>query len=103
MAAEPVSFWPASLLWGISPQTFAVPPAPQDWFAGQVPQLSTSEQPSLMPPQFLPSAEQVVGVQVEPLPQTLAVPPPPQLSGLVQLPQLSLPPQPSGMDPQFLL
>jgi hypothetical protein len=37
-----------------------------------------------MVPQFLPCAEQVVGVQ----PQTLAVPLPPQVWGAVQVPQV---------------
>ena len=67
-----------------------------------MPQLITSAQPSEMPPQFLPSAEQVVGVQVEPAPQTLATPPPPQVSVPEQLPQVIWPPQPSGIVPQSL-
>jgi hypothetical protein len=42
----------------------------------QVPHWSVFPQPSLIAPQFLPWAEQVVGVQAVP-PQTLGVPPPP--------------------------
>src|SRR5262249_44979778 len=58
-------------------------------------------QPSLIEPQFLPWAAQVVGVQAG-APQTLAVPPPPQVWGEVQEPQLRVPPQPSLIEPQFL-
>jgi hypothetical protein len=63
---------------GVGPQTFGVPPAPQVSPVPHVPQESTELQPSLMVPQFLPSAAQVVGVQ-GPVPQTFGVPAPPQV------------------------
>src|SRR5262245_21589043 len=49
----------------------------------QVPQSRVAPQPSLMLPQFLPWAAQVVGTQS--CPQTLGVPLPPQVSGEAQL------------------
>ena len=44
------------------PQTFGVPPPPQVWGALQLPQVSAPPHPSVMLPQFLPWAAQVVGV-----------------------------------------
>jgi hypothetical protein len=49
------------------PHTFAVPPPPQVWGEVQVPQLSVPPHPSLMDPQFLLCAAQLVGVQVPPV------------------------------------
>ena len=84
-----------------APQTFGVPPPPHDSPWPQLPQESVALQPSLMVPQFLPWAAQVVGVQV-PAPQTLGVPPPPHDCPWPQLPQESVPLQPSLTVPQFL-
>jgi hypothetical protein len=60
----------------------------------QVPQVSSASHPSLIVPQVLFCAVQVVGVQ----PQTPSVPSPPQVWGAVQVPHEPL--QPSG--PQAL-
>jgi hypothetical protein len=60
------------------PQTFMVPPPPQVSDPLQLPHWSVPPQPSLMLPQFLPWAAQVVGVHVLP-PHTFGVPPPPQV------------------------
>ena len=83
------------------PQTLATPPPPQLSVPLQLPHWSVLPQPSLIAPQFLPWAAQVVGVQV-PAPQTLGVPPPPQVWPEPQLPHDSVAPQPSLMLPQFL-
>jgi hypothetical protein len=63
-----------------APHTYAVPPPPQVWPAGHVPQARTPPQPFGGPPQFALSAPQVVGLQSVP-PQTLGVPAPPQVCG----------------------
>src|SRR2546425_241797 len=81
------------------PQTFAVPAPPHVSVPLQVPQLSQPPHPLGIPPQFLPRAAQVVGVQG---PQTFALPPPPQVWDPLHVPQLSVPPQPSLRLPQFL-
>src|SRR5262249_6371572 len=67
-------------------QTLLVHTLPEE----QLPQLSVAEQPSLIVPQFLPDAAQVVGVHAaahwKDALQTFPV---------VQVPQASVPPQPS--------
>jgi hypothetical protein len=84
-----------------APQTFGVPPPPQLFDPLQVPHWSVPPQPSLIAPQFLLWAAQVVGVHAL-APQTLGVPPPPQVSPESQLPHWSTALQPSLMEPQFL-
>jgi hypothetical protein len=76
---------------GAAKQTLLV----QLWPLPQVPHESVPPQPSLMVPQFLPCAAQVVGTQDV---QTLLV----QLWPAPHVPQVSAPPQPSPTVPQFL-
>jgi hypothetical protein len=61
----------------------------------QDPQLRPPPHPSGIVPQFLPWAEQVVGVH----PQIFAEPPPPHVWEPVQDPQFRVPPQPSEIEP----
>ena len=68
------------------PQTLCVPPPPQVWPLGQVPQLSSPPQLSAIGPQFAPNWAHVLGVQVHtPLtqvePDAHLLPQAPQLLG----------------------
>ena len=87
--------------WQVGPPHIpGVPPPPQVWPAGQLPQFSIPPQPSSLGPHCSFREAQVAGMQA-PLPQTPGLPPPPQISGGVQVPQLRTPPQPSPAAPQL--
>jgi hypothetical protein len=77
------------------------PPPPHVSEPLQLPHWSVLPQPSLIAPQFLPWAVQVVGVQALP-PHTFAVPPPPQVWPEPHVPHWRTELQPSLMVPQFL-
>jgi hypothetical protein len=95
----------------VGAQTFGVPPTPQAWPPGQLPQFNVPPQPSESPlPQLNPKLAQVFGTQLlGGVPQTLGEPAPPQIcvpvAGIVSplhVPQLIVPPHPSVMPPPQL-